>query len=199
MTPVNILLDTNALWIPKEHRECLTRACQSGKIRAYLPALALVERVRQLLQKGHELLAQGRTSDPERGVRWFREWVQEWARELTTGEQVYQPILAFDQEQARQVGISWQKWLAGHRSSYVTDRLSDDVAVQAWRERYKDKHPVMADLDWLIHKADWSIAAVARYTGWPIVTDDTDPPFQQPGVTTLTLSEFVTHYLTEVD
>lgn len=198
MTP-NVLLDTNALWMDKETRARLIRACRTGRIRVYLPALVIVERERQLLQKGYTLFLQGKTPDVRRGVLWFRQWVQELTRELVTGAQPYQPILVFDQEQAQQVASCWHEWLETRPDDYVMDTLSSEAATQAWRGRCKDKHPVMADLDWLIYKADWSIAAVARYTGWPIVTGDADPPFQQPGVTTLTLSEFVVQYLPEAD
>lgn len=125
MTP-NILLDTNAVWMPKETREHLTRACQAGKIR---------------------------------------------------------------------VSHSWQEWLARQSDSYIRDRLSAEAAAQAWRERCKDKRLALADLDWLIHKADWAIAAVAQHTGWPIVTNDADPPFRQAGVMTLTVAEFTARYL----
>ncbi len=194
MTP-NILLDTNAVWMPKETREHLTRACQAGKIRVYLPALVLVERERQLLQKGYALRAQGKTADARWGVQIFRQWVQEWARELTGGKQQYQPILAFDHEQAQQISHSWQEWLARQSDSYIRDRLSAEAAAQAWRERCKDKRLALADLDWLIHKADWAIAAVAQHTGWPIVTNDADPPFRQAGVMTLTVAEFTARYL----
>lgn len=193
--PTNILLDTNALWMKKDDRSRLTQACRSGRIRAYLPALVVVERERQLLQTGCVRFAQGRIVDSEIPVRWFRQWVIDLAQELGGGELAYQPILAFDEEQAHQVGIAWREYLTTQSHSYILNSLSAEAAIQAWRERYKNKHPVLADLDWLVHKADWSIAAVARHTGWPIVTDDTDPPFRQAGVITLTWSEFATQYL----
>ncbi len=52
---------------------------------------------------------------------------------------------------------------------------------------------------WDQHKFDLLIAAVALEENWLLVTQDKGPAFQIPGLHTLTVVEFVTQYLTEVD
>lgn len=193
---INVLLDTNALWMDKPAKQRLLQACRDDRLRVYLPALVLVERERQLIQRDHQRAAKGKPTEIGRSVRFFRRWVAQWAFDLAKGQDNYRPILAFDEDQAKVVSEAWEEWLDAQEADYLLIQLNAQESTQELRRRFKGKRKTLADLDWTVHKVDWSIAAVARQTGWLLVTNDQDAPFQQPDVRTMDVDEFAGQYLT---
>lgn len=115
--------------------------------------------------------------------------------DLTFGQAEYHPVLAFDYTQAQLVSESWGDWLTMQIPEYLLMQLNAEEAIIELRKRIKKNRKPLADLDWTIHKADWSIAAVAKQKGWLLVTDDQDAPFKQPGITALSTVEFIAQYL----
>jgi predicted nucleic acid-binding protein len=200
-TAVDVLLDTNVLWARSELRSRLIEQCRAGRLRVHLPALVIVERERQLIQRDHERAARGETVNMGRSMRQFRQWVEQLALDLTLGQPVYQVVLAFDREQAQWVSTGWGEWLANLEAEYLCQTLDAPVAAEELRQRFQQRRrgrgTHLPDLDWLMHKADWSIAAVARHTGWLLVTNDRGAPFQQPGVRTMSVQDFAVQYLEE--
>ncbi len=199
-TPVDVLLDTNALW-SKECKGRLIQAVRKQVLRVHIPALVLVERERQLAQRDRIREAGGSPTTVGRSVRLFRQWIEQLLFDLS-GEAApdERPVLAFDQAQAQWVSVAWDEWLARQSPEYLTSKLDTDEATKQLRRRFRrkwrKKPPCPPDLDWMVDKVDWAIAAVARHTGWLLVTDDQGESFQQPGVRTMSVAEFSERYLT---
>jgi len=167
-----LLLDTNFFWLPKEKRDSLQGLCRSGRIKAYIPALVVAERVRQLTQKEHENSAKGETVVFGRSIRSFFLLIEQFAFDTE------QKVTPFAFEDARVLGEIWHEWLT-------------EQSPENWRKKpgqpLKLKEDTFAYLKWVEHKADWLIAAMARRSGYLIVTNDKGPPFQQSGVKRVTV------------
>jgi predicted nucleic acid-binding protein len=192
--PTEVLLDTNALWMSKDDRRRMIRACQQGHLRVYLPALVLIERERQLIQRDYRRALDNEETDIGWSVRFFRQWIDQLTLDLESGKRGYEPILAFDFAQAQVVSRAWGKWLETQGAGILRD-LSEDEEVRGLIERLKRKVKSPADFEWTLHKADWSIAAVAQKTGWILVSDDRDPPFEQADVHRIDRETFIDRYL----
>lgn len=179
-TPLDVLLDTDALWMSPLERERLVKLAQAGQLQIHLSALVLAERERQLVQLEREHIAAGKAGVVGNQVRRFRQWVSQLSFDGAVG-----PTLPFDQPQAEQVGALWAGWLDAQPNDYLTRRVAPLLLK-------KDTAP---EADWTLHKFDWFIAAIAQLTGWVVVTEDQGPAFQRPGVRRMAWSEFVAVYL----
>lgn len=201
-TPLDVLIDTNTLF-DKKFKMQLEAATQAQRVCVHIPALVLVEHERHLAQREYVRSLQGTPAQLGQSVRFFRRWVAQLITDVGAGRPLSEVIMAFDADQAQWVSIAWGNWLLTQPTDYAQQTFKASEAATLLAERYKrrrkGKQTALSDVDWLIHKADWSIAAVARHTGWPIITDDNDPPFQQPGVTRLSVAQFATQYLQDAE
>lgn len=157
-------------------KEQMIAQVQAGHLRVHLPALVLAERERQLVRQERE---HGRPYSNQ--VRSFRQMLNQLVFDAKGSI-----VLQFDRTQAEQVGLMWAAWLNQQPADYLTRRVEP--------MHLKDTVP---ELDWIMHKFDWFIAAVARQTGWILVTNDADPPFHQAGVNRMAWADFVARYLPE--
>ena len=193
-TPTKILLDTNVFFATHIHKR-LEQQVRAQRLEVYIPALVIMERERQIVQKASMRSVKNKSSNSDKLVD-FRQWVGQIAFDLET------QIIPFDYGQAQSVSKSWQEWVEQPQPAephYLTRSLGvlemGYELARRYRVKNKSKSYLLPDLDWVIHKLDWAIAAAARDSDYLIITNDSDPPFKQKGVKTMTVSEFEQEYL----